>query len=55
MHTIQNTPYVMTPNSCLHLENETVRVDVEHVKKLQVPLHHLCSVVCLGNIMISPE
>ncbi len=51
---IQNTLYVMTQNSYLHLENDTLRVDVEHVKKLQVPLHHLGSVVCLGNIMLSP-
>lgn len=51
---ILNTLYVMTPNAYLHLENDTVRVDVEHVKKLQVPLHHLGSVVCLGNIMLSP-
>jgi CRISPR-associated protein Cas1 len=49
-----NTLYVMTPNSYLHLENDTVRVDVEREKKLQVPLHHLGSVVCLGNIMLSP-
>jgi len=51
---ILNTLYVTTPNAYLHLENDTVRVDVEHVKKLQVPLHHLGSVVCLGNIMLSP-
>jgi CRISPR-associated protein Cas1 len=51
---ILNTLYVMTPNSYLHLENDTVRVDVEREKKLQVPLHHLGSVVCLGNIMLSP-
>jgi len=51
---ILNTLYVMTPHSYLHLENDTLRVDVERVKKLQVPLHHLGSVVCLGNIMISP-
>ncbi len=49
-----NTLYVMTPNSYLHLENDTLQIDVEHVKKLQVPLHHLGSVVCLGNIMLSP-
>jgi len=49
-----NTLYVMTPNSYLHLENDTLRVDVEREKKLQVPLHHLGSVVCLGNIMLSP-
>ena len=51
---IQNTLYVMTPNSYIHLENDTLRVDVEHVKKLQVPLHHLGSVVCFGDIMVSP-
>ncbi len=51
---IQNTLYVMTPNAYLHLENDTLRVDVDHQKKLQVPLHHLGSVVCLGNIMLSP-
>ncbi|MEQ1681079.1 MAG: type I-C CRISPR-associated endonuclease Cas1c [Nitrospira sp.] len=51
---ILNTLYVMTPLSYLHLENDTLRVDVERVKKLQVPLHHLGSVVCLGNIMVSP-
>lgn len=51
---ILNTLYVITPHSYLHLENDTLRVDVEHVKKLQVPLHHLGSVVCLGNVMLSP-
>ena len=51
---ILNTLYVMTPHSYLLLENDTLRVDVERVKKLQVPLHHLGSVVCLGNIMLSP-
>lgn len=44
----------MTPHSYLHLENDTLRVDVEREKKMQVPLHHLGSVVCLGNIMLSP-
>ena len=30
MHTIQNTLYVMTPHAYAHLENATVRIDVEH-------------------------
>ncbi|GAB1232789.1 type I-C CRISPR-associated endonuclease Cas1c [Ferrigenium sp. UT4] len=51
---ILNTLYVMTPHSYLHLENDTLRVEVEREKKMQVPLHHLGSVVCLGNIMLSP-
>ncbi len=51
---ILNTLYVMTPHSYLHLENDTLRVDVEREKKMQVPLHHLGGVVCLGNVMLSP-
>lgn len=54
MHTVQNTLYVMTPNAYVHLENSTVRIDVEHQKKLQVPLHHLGGLVCFGNVMVSP-
>ena len=44
----------MTPNAYVHLENSTLRVDVEGEKKLQVPLHHLGSVVCFGDVMLSP-
>ena len=54
MHTLQNTLYVMTPQAYVHLENATVRIDVEHVKRLQVPLHHLSGLVIFGNVMVSP-
>jgi CRISPR-associated protein Cas1 len=54
VHTVQNTLYVMTPNAYAHLENATLRIDVEHEKKLQVPLHHLGGLVCFGNVMVSP-
>lgn len=54
MHTIQNTLYIMTPNAYAHLENATLRIDVEREKKLQVPLHHLGGLVCFGNVMVSP-
>jgi CRISPR-associated protein Cas1 len=54
MHTLLNTLYIMTPQSYVHLENATVRIDVEHEKKLAVPLHHLGAIVCFGNIMVSP-
>lgn len=54
MQTLLNTLYVMTPNAYAHLENATIRIDVEREKKLQVPLHHLTSVVCFGNVMVSP-
>jgi len=54
MHQLQNTLYVMTPNAYAHLENATVRIDVERVKKLSVPMHHLCGMVVFGNVMVSP-
>ena len=54
MQQILNTLYITTPNAYAHLENDTLRIDVEHEKKFAVPLHHLGSVVCLGNIMVSP-
>lgn len=54
MYQMLNTLYVMTPNAYVHLENNTLRIDVEREKKLQVPLHHLGTVVCFGNILISP-
>lgn len=54
MYTIQNTLYVMTPHAYVHLENATVRIDVEREKKLQVPLHHIGSIVTFGNIIVSP-
>jgi len=44
----------MTPQAYAHLENATVRIDVEREKKLQVPLHHVGGLVCFGNIMVSP-
>jgi CRISPR-associated protein Cas1 len=54
VHTLQNTLYVMTPQAYAHLENATLRIDVEHEKKLQVPLHHIGGLVCFGNVMVSP-
>jgi len=54
MYTLLNTLYVMTPHAYAHLENATVRIDVEREKKLQVPLHHLAGLVCFGNVMVSP-
>ncbi|HPR08515.1 MAG TPA: type I-C CRISPR-associated endonuclease Cas1c [Denitromonas sp.] len=48
-----NTLYVTTPDSYLHLDNDTLRVEVDHDTRLRVPLHHLGAIVCLGNIRLS--
>ncbi len=54
MQHLLNTLYVTTPEAYIHLENDTVRIDVDREKRLQVPLHHIGSIVCFGDIIISP-
>lgn len=44
----------MTPGTYLHLDNNTLRIEVEHETKLRVPLHHISSVVLFGDILVSP-
>lgn len=53
-HTLLNTLYVMTGGSYLHLDNDTVRIEVERETKLRVPLHHLGGIVSFGDVLISP-
>lgn len=54
MQTLLNTLYVTTPQTYLHLDNDTVRVEVEHETRLRVPLHHLGGIVVFGNVLVSP-
>jgi CRISPR-associated protein Cas1 len=54
MQTLLNTLYVTTQLAYLHLDNDTVRVEVERETRLRVPLHHLGGVVVFGNILVSP-
>lgn len=54
MALLLNTLYVTTPEAYLRLEGETVCVMIEKEKRLQVPMHHLGSIVCFGDVMLSP-
>jgi CRISPR-associated protein Cas1 len=54
MKQLLNTLYVMTQGAYLSLDHETVKVEVNGKVQMQVPLHHLGSVVTMGNVMISP-
>jgi CRISPR-associated protein Cas1 len=53
MYQVENTLYVMTPNAYAHLDNATVRIEVERETRLRVPLHHIGSLVCFGNVLVS--
>jgi CRISP-associated protein Cas1 len=55
MTILQNTLYLTTPETQLYKEGETVLVKIEHEKRLQVPIHHLQAIVCLGPVYVSPE
>lgn len=54
MPQLLNTLFVTTPNAYLRLEGETLCVEVEREKRLQVPLHHISSVVAFGDVMLTP-
>lgn len=53
-YTLLNTVYVQTEGSYLHLDNDTIRIEVERQTRLRVPLHHLAGIVLTGDILISP-
>ena len=53
-YTLLNTLYVTTTGSYLHLDNDTVRIEIERETRLRVPLHHLGGIVCFGDVLISP-
>ena len=50
-----NTLYVTTQGAYVHVDGQTLRVEVEDETRLRVPLHHLGSVVCFGRVSVSPE
>jgi len=54
MRQLLNTLYVTTQGSYLHLDHDTVRMEVEGDTKAQIPLHHLGAIVGFGNVLVSP-
>lgn len=54
MHQLLNTLYVMSQGAYVHLDHETLKVEVDGSTQLRVPLHHLGGVVVFGNVMTSP-
>lgn len=54
MKRLLNTLYVATQGSYLRKEGETLVVEQETEKVLQVPIHGLGGLVCFGNVLCSP-
>ncbi|MFM7571520.1 MAG: type I-C CRISPR-associated endonuclease Cas1c [Pseudanabaena sp.] len=54
MKVLLNTLYVQTQGSYLHMDHETLKIEVEKQTAFQIPLHHLGSIVVFGNVLCSP-
>lgn len=54
MRKLLNTLYVSSQGSYLHVQGETVVVEQEKNKVLQLPIHTIGGVVCFGNVLCSP-
>jgi CRISP-associated protein Cas1 len=52
--TLLNTLYVQSQGAYLHLESDTIKVEVEGELKARVPLHHIGGIVVFGNVLLSP-
>lgn len=54
MRQLLNTLYVTTGGAYLHLDHDTVRMEVDGETEAQIPLHHLSAIVGFGNVLVSP-
>ena len=54
MRKLLNTLYVTTQGVYLHREGETVVAERERKVVMRLPIHTLQSLVCFGNVLVSP-
>lgn len=54
MKRLLNTLYITSPETYLCKEGDTVRVEVDRVTRLKIPIHNLNSVVCFGPVTLTP-
>jgi CRISPR-associated protein Cas1 len=54
MRKLLNTLYVSSQGSYLRREGETVVVEKEKQRVLQIPIHTIGGIVCFGNVLCSP-
>lgn len=54
MRELLNTLYVQTQGAVLHLDHDTVRIEVERETKLRLPLLRLTGIVVFGRVTVTP-
>ncbi len=50
-----NTLYVTTDDARVHLEGQTLKVVLDRETKVQIPMHHLSSLVVMARVFVTPE
>lgn len=55
MKRMLNTLYLMTQGSCVNRDGETIVVRVESNDKVRIPIITIQSIICFGNINITPS
>lgn len=54
MKKLLNTLYITTDGSYVHKERETLVIEQESEKVLQLPFHSIQNMFCFGRVMVSP-
>lgn len=54
MKQILNTLYIQSQGVYLHLDHDTLKIDRNEEKPVQIPLHHLGGICVFGNVLVSP-
>ncbi len=54
MYELLNVLYVLTQGAVLHLDHDTVRVEIERETRLRMPLLRLSGIVVCGQVSITP-
>lgn len=54
MYQLLNTLYVQAQGAYIRLDHDTLKVEVDRVVRLQVPLHHVSGLAVFGNVSITP-
>jgi CRISPR-associated protein Cas1 len=54
MRKLLNTLYVTSQGSYLQKEGETILVEREKQKIMQIPIHTIGGIICFGNVLCSP-
>ena len=55
MKTLLNTLFITTPRTYLHLDHETIKIEVDGAVIKQIPLHHINKIVIFGTYFVSPQ